>query len=103
MALYVAATCLSSLLSSERIIRVICALSLATFVGAHLIHVATLMSVWCFFAAVLSFMVYLTSNRSDLWRRLAQRNGFAIACIALRPEPNRAMVSRCLRSSLYGR
>lgn len=58
MALYLSATCLTSLLSSERIIRAFGALSLATFVGAYLIHVATLVSVWCFFAAVLSFMVY---------------------------------------------
>ncbi|HKS56502.1 MAG TPA: DUF6629 family protein [Steroidobacteraceae bacterium] len=63
MTLYVAATCLSSLLSSERIIQVFGALSLATFVGAYLIHVATLVSVWCFFAAVLSFMVYLYFRR----------------------------------------
>jgi hypothetical protein len=55
---YLVATCLSSLLSSDRIIRVFGALSLATFVAAYVIHVATLVSVWCFFAAVLSFIVY---------------------------------------------
>lgn len=58
MVLYLAATCLSSLLSSERIIQVFGALSLATFLAAYVIHVATLVSVWCFFAAILSFIVY---------------------------------------------
>jgi len=63
MALYLAATCLSSLLSSERFIQAFGALSLVTFVAAYLIHVATLVSVWCFFAAVLSFMVYCHFRR----------------------------------------
>lgn len=58
MTLYLIATCLSSLLSSHRTIRVFGALSLATFIAAYLIHVATLVSVWCFFAALLSFIVY---------------------------------------------
>lgn len=40
-----AATCLSSLLSSKRIIRVFDALSLATFVGVYLIHISTLVCV----------------------------------------------------------
>lgn len=58
MVLYLVATCLSSLLSSARIIRVFGALSLATFLAAYAIHVATLVSVWCFFAAILSFIVH---------------------------------------------
>ena len=58
MVLYLIATCGSSLLSSHRMIRVFGALSLLTFAAAYAIHVATLVSVWCFFAAVLSFVVY---------------------------------------------
>lgn len=58
MIFYLIATCVSSLLSSRRIIRIFGALSLATFAAAYAIHVATLVSVWCFFAAVLSFLVY---------------------------------------------
>jgi hypothetical protein len=58
MVLYLIATCLSSMLSSHRIIRWFGVLSLATFVAAYAIHAATLVSVWCFFAAVLSFIVY---------------------------------------------
>lgn len=58
MALYLIATCVSSMLASNRIIRLFGALSLATFLAAYAIHAATLVSVWCFFAAILSFIVY---------------------------------------------
>lgn len=58
MTLYLIATCASSLLSSRGIIRVFGALSLVTFLAAYWIHAATLVSMWCFFAAVLSFIVY---------------------------------------------
>ena len=58
MAFYLLATCASSLVSSHRIIQLFGALSLATFLAAYAIHVATLVSVWCFFAAVLSVIVY---------------------------------------------
>ena len=58
MALYLSATCVSSMLASDRIIRLFGALSLLTFLAAYAIHAATLVSVWCFFAAILSFIVY---------------------------------------------
>ncbi len=58
MTLYLIATCVSSLLSSRRIIQLFGALSLITFLAAYAIHAATLVSMWCFFAAVLSFIVY---------------------------------------------
>lgn len=64
MLLYLAATCLSSLFSSNRMIWVFGALSLATFVTAYAIHVATFFSVWCFFAAILSGIVYFYFRRS---------------------------------------
>jgi hypothetical protein len=56
--LYLIATCASSLFSSSRVIQVFGALSLATFIAAYAIHAATFFSVWCFFAAILSFIVY---------------------------------------------
>ena len=58
MLLYLTATCASSLFSSSRVIQVFGALSLATFMAAYAIHVATFFSVWCFFAAILSFIIY---------------------------------------------
>ena len=59
MALYLSATCVSSMLASHRLIRLFGVLSLATFLAAYAIHAATLVSVWCFFAAILSFIVYV--------------------------------------------
>ena len=58
MFLYLIATCASGLFSSSRIIQIFGALSLATFMAAYAIHVATFVSVWCFFAAILSLVVY---------------------------------------------
>ena len=57
MLIYLIAACVSCLLSSSRVMQIFGVLSLATFLGAYAIHVATLFSVWCFFAAILSFMV----------------------------------------------
>ena len=64
MLLYLTATCASSLFSSSRVIQVFGALSLATFIAAYAIHVATFFSVWCFFAAILSFIIYYGSSGS---------------------------------------
>ena len=58
MLLYLTATCASSLFSSSRVIQVFGGLSLATFIAAYAIHAATFFSVWCFFAAMLSFIIY---------------------------------------------
>ncbi len=58
MFLYLIATCASSFFSSSRVIQIFGVLSLATFVAALAIHVATFFSVWCFFDAILSFIVY---------------------------------------------
>ncbi|MDX1489206.1 MAG: DUF6629 family protein [Acidiferrobacterales bacterium] len=57
MLLYLVATCASSMFSSHRSIKVFGWLSLVTFTFAYWIHAATMFSVWCFFAAILSFMV----------------------------------------------
>jgi len=59
MVLYLIGTCVSSLVSSHRIIRMFGALSLGSFAIAYAIHAATMVSVWCFFAAVLSLVVYV--------------------------------------------
>jgi hypothetical protein len=46
------------MVSSNRIIQIFGVMSLVTFVAAYAIHAVTLVSVWCFFAAVLSFIIY---------------------------------------------
>ena len=63
LALYGLATCASSLVSSHRTVRwfgVATALSLA---AASAFYAAWFTSVWCFFAAVLSFIVLLQFPR----------------------------------------
>jgi len=66
MILYVVSTCVSSMLSSSRTIRAFGALSVATFLAAYAIHAATLVSVWCFFAAALSLIVYFYLRQQPL-------------------------------------
>jgi hypothetical protein len=59
MVLYLAATCVSAFFSSHRFVKLFGALSLASFLGAYAIFEHALVSVWCFFAAVLSILIYL--------------------------------------------
>lgn len=56
--MYLVGACGGCLVSSNRIIRAFGAMLLVTFVVAYAIHAATLFSVWCFFAAILSVIVY---------------------------------------------
>lgn len=56
---YVAATCIGSLFSSHRIVNVFGASALVLFVIAYWFYTVALFSVWCFFSAVLSFIIYL--------------------------------------------
>ncbi len=58
MFLYLLSTCASGMLSSNKMIQIFGALSLVTFIAAYIIHAATFISVWCFFAAVISLIVY---------------------------------------------
>ena len=66
MLLYLTATCASCLFSSHKIIQVFGALTLVTFIAAYAIHAATFFSVWCFFAALLSFIVFYYFRQARL-------------------------------------
>lgn len=59
MLLYLAATCVVSFFSSHSLVRVFGALALALFFVAFWFYTEALFSVWCFFSAVLSFIIYL--------------------------------------------
>ena len=59
MSLYLVATCAPNTLASHRLVRLFGLLSLATFLAAYAIHAATLVSVWCFFAAIPSLIVHV--------------------------------------------
>ena len=56
--LYVLVTCGSGLVSSHRIIQVFGVAALATFFVANWFYNITFISVWCFFAAILSVLIY---------------------------------------------
>ncbi len=59
MLLYVAATCVSCFFSSVATVRLFGVLALFLFVLANWIFSVALFSVWCFFAAVLSTIIYV--------------------------------------------
>lgn len=59
MGLYLLGTCISSLFSSHRSVRWFGGTSFVSFVVAYAFYAAWFISVWCFFAAVLSVIVLL--------------------------------------------
>ena len=68
MTLYLMATALSPLLSTQRRVQIFGALALTTFAAAYYFYATWFISVWCFFAALLSVVVYLhvAQRKSDL-------------------------------------
>ncbi len=59
MVVYLAATCVSCFFSSHGFVRLFGVLALLSFIAAYLVHVTALISIWCFFAAILSLLIYL--------------------------------------------
>jgi hypothetical protein len=59
LALYIAATCVSALFSSQRIVNLFGALAFVLFVVAFWFYYVAFFSVWCFFAAILSVVIFL--------------------------------------------
>lgn len=57
--LYLAATCVSAFFSSHRFVNLFGALALVSFITAYVIYAHALVSVWCFFAALLSVLMYV--------------------------------------------
>ncbi|MBX2981434.1 MAG: hypothetical protein KF843_02055 [Flavobacteriales bacterium] len=56
---YLTATCVSSFFSSHVFVRMFGGLVLLAFVAAYLVQLLALVSIWCFFAAALSVLIYL--------------------------------------------
>jgi hypothetical protein len=59
MVLYLAATCVSCFFSSHGFVKLFGVLALLSFIAAYLVHIMALVSIWCFFAAILSLLIYL--------------------------------------------
>ena len=89
MALYLAATCASCLVSSHKMINLFGALLLVSFIAAYEIHIASLVSVWCFFAAILSLIVYLYfkygNSRVPILTNDTCQNGSIFSRVAKKP------------------
>lgn len=59
MVFYLAATCISCFFSSHPFVKLFGVLALIAFGVAYLVHVRALVSIWCFFAALLSVLIYV--------------------------------------------
>lgn len=59
LVVYLLATCVSGLFSSHWCIRAFGLLAFILAVAAAVVSIATFVSVWCFYAAVLSLLIYL--------------------------------------------
>ncbi len=59
IALYLAATCVTGFVSSHPFVRMFGVLSLLSFIVTYLFYTRALVSVWCFFAAILSLLIYV--------------------------------------------
>ncbi len=57
--LYLSATCISCFFSSHKFVNLFGVLALLSFIGAYLVYARALVSVWCFFAAILSILIYI--------------------------------------------
>ena len=68
MTLYLLSTAVSPLLSTHRMVVVFGALALLSFGAAYAFYATWFISVWCFFAALLSAVVYLHFGVRDLGR-----------------------------------
>jgi len=56
---YLAATCVSCFFSSHKFVNLFGVLALVSFIAAYVVHVRALVSIWCFFAAILSLLIYV--------------------------------------------
>lgn len=63
MTLYIAATCLAPMCSSTALVRTFGATTLLLCAIAYIFYTQAFFSVWCFFAAILSLMIYIHSSR----------------------------------------
>lgn len=66
MGSYLAGTCLSMLFSSHKVVIAFGAVALLSFIAVYWIYTLWFISVWCFFAAVLSALIYFHFGAREL-------------------------------------
>ena len=59
MALYLASTCVTGFFSAHKFVRLFGVLALLSFLLSWVAYARALVSVWCFFAAILSLLIFL--------------------------------------------
>lgn len=59
MLLYLTATCVTPFFSSHKIVNLFGILALLLFIAAYWFYTVAFFSVWCFFSAILSIVIYL--------------------------------------------
>ena len=77
MTLYLLSTAISPLLSTHRMVVVFGALALLSFGAAYAFYATWFISVWCFFAALLSAVVYLHFSARELNRSRSNDNSMS--------------------------
>lgn len=77
MTLYLLSTTVSPLLSAHRMVRVFGVLALLSFGAAYFFYAIWFISVWCFFAALLSAVVYLHFVLRDAKRSRSTENSLS--------------------------
>ena len=77
MTLYLLSTAVSPLLSTHRMVVVFGALALLSFGAAYAFYATWFISVWCFFAALLSAVVYLHFGVRELGRGRSNDNSLS--------------------------
>ena len=64
-AFYATATCLAPLLSSHKLVKLLGATLIVSMVAAYVIYAVWFASVWCYFAALISALIWLYFRRQD--------------------------------------
>ena len=73
MSLYLLSTCVGPILSTHRMVRVFGVLALLSFATVYYFYATWFISVWCFFAALLSVIILVHGRRSIPNDRVPQR------------------------------
>ena len=92
LAVYLLATCATGMFSSHRCINAFGALAFVLAIAAYQVSVQTFVSVWCFFAAVLSLLIYAHFNGPMQACRLTMAH--ARQPVGASPEDGAAIRSR---------
>jgi hypothetical protein len=66
MGFYISATTISAMFSSNKLINIFGALALLSYIAAYIFYTVALLSVWCFFAAILSLIIYLYFKNKNI-------------------------------------